>query len=125
MVTQQQELDAERAVNKSLAEVFSERYTCYTIRGVRFHFSGRKSDALKNNRRRGIGFEDAQEIFSHPYYQDQRSDVPEQYRAIGWVRGEMYTLIYEIREDREGEYYHFVTLWRSTREERELYEANQ
>ena len=28
-----------------------------------------------------IGFEEAQEIFTRPYYQDQRSDDPEQYRA--------------------------------------------
>ena len=33
-------------------------------------------------------------------------------------------LIFEIREDNLGEYCHLVTLWRSTREERELYEAN-
>jgi hypothetical protein len=47
------------------------------------------------------------------------------YRAIGWVKGEMYSLVYEVREDRLGEYYHLVTLWRATREERELYEAKQ
>jgi hypothetical protein len=36
----------------------------------------------------------------------------------------LFTLIFEIGEDRLGEYYHLVTLWRATREERELYEAN-
>ena len=80
---------------------------------------------MRKNPRRGIGFEEAQEIFSHPYYQDQRSDDPEQYRAIGWVKETLYSLIFEIREDRVSEYYHLVTLWRATREERDLYEANQ
>ena len=57
-------------------------------------------------------------------YQDQRSDNPEQYRAIGWVQDRLFTVIFEIREDTLGEYCHLVTLWRSTREERESYEAN-
>ena len=100
-------------------------YSCYTKAEVRFRFSKAKSEALRKNPKRGIGFEEAQEIFSHPYYQDQRSDDPEQCRAIGWVRSEMYSLVFEIREDRLGEYYHLVTLWRATRQERELYEANE
>ena len=91
---------------------------------VRFRFSKAKSEALRVNPKRGIGFEEAQEIFRHPYYQDQRSDNPEQYRAIGWVRGQLYSLVFEIREDRSGEYYHLVTLWRSTTQEQELYEGH-
>jgi len=35
----------------------------------------------------------------------------------------LYSLIFEMREDQEGELYHLVTLWKSTREERELYAA--
>jgi hypothetical protein len=34
----------------------------------------------------------------------------------------LYALIFEIREDRKGEYYHLVTLWKATREEEDLYE---
>jgi len=79
---------------------------------------------LRENPRRGIGFEEAQEMFTRPYYQDQRSDLPEQYRAIGWVGDKLYSLIFEIREDDEGELYHLVTLWKSTREEEELYAEN-
>ena len=55
------------------------------------------------------------------YYLDQRSDLPEQYRAIGWVREQLYTVIFEVREDEEGEYYHLVTLWRATKQEQQLY----
>ena len=61
---------------------------------------------------------------SVPYYQDYRSDDPEQFRAIGWAKGKLYSIIFEIREDKKGEYYHLVTLWRSTNEEIKLYEKN-
>jgi uncharacterized DUF497 family protein len=91
---------------------------------MRFTFDRRKSSALRANPKRGIGFEEAQEIFSHPYYLDRRLDYRRQFRAIGWAAGRMYSVIFEAREDSEGEYYHLVTLWKSTREERELYEKN-
>jgi uncharacterized DUF497 family protein len=88
---------------------------------MRFRFDLRKSQQLRKNPRRGIGFEEAQEIFDRPYYLDRRSDVPEQYRAIGWVGDRLFSLVFEIREDDDGEYYHLVTLWRSTNEEQKLY----
>ena len=91
---------------------------------MRFNFDPRKSQTLRSNLQRGIGFEEAQEIFTRPYYQDQRSDLPEQYRAIGWVGQRLYSQIFEVREDAEGELYHLVTLWKSTREEQELYAEN-
>jgi len=55
---------------------------------------------------------------------DQRIDRPDQYRAIGWAKGRLYSIILEIREDKDGEYFHLVTLWKSTREEERLYEEN-
>jgi len=91
---------------------------------VRFHFDLRKSQRLRANPKRGIGFEESEEIFTHPYYLDWRSDVPDQYRAIGWVGERLYTVIFEIREDQEGEYYHLVTLWKATRQEHQLYEES-
>ncbi len=59
-----------------------------------------------------------------PYYLDHRSDLPGQYRAVGWVGERLYTLIFEVREDREGEYYRLVTLWKATKEEQQLYEKH-
>lgn len=91
---------------------------------MRFHFDPRRSQRLKENPRRGIGFEEAREIFAHPYYLDQVADFPEQYRAIGWVGERLFSLIFEMREDAEGEFYHLVTLWRATRYEEALYEKN-
>jgi hypothetical protein len=60
---------------------------------VRFHFDRRKSERLRGNLKRGIGFEEVLELFSHPYYQDNRSDLPEQHRAIGWVGERLYSVI--------------------------------
>jgi uncharacterized DUF497 family protein len=91
---------------------------------MRFHFDVRKSRRLRANPKRGVGFEEVQEVFSHPYYLDQRVDCLEQYRAIGWAGERLYTVIFEVREDGEGEYFHLVTLWRSTKEERQLYEEH-
>jgi uncharacterized DUF497 family protein len=99
-------------------------YNCYTRASMRFHFDLRKSERLRANPKRGIGFEEVQEVFSHPYYQDQRSGLPEQYRAIGWVSKRLYTVIFEVREDKAGEYYHLVTLWKATRQEQQLYDEH-
>ena len=88
---------------------------------MHFHLGAGKSEKLRANPIRGIGFEEAQEIFSRPYYLNLSTDWREQYRAIPWVGQHLYSLIFEMREDQEGELYHLVTLWKSTREERELY----
>ena len=84
---------------------------------MRFSFDIRKSKRLRANPKRGIGFEEAQELFSQPYWLDQRSDAPEQYVAVGWVGERLYSVILEFREDEQGEILHLVTLWKSTKEE--------
>ena len=89
---------------------------------MRFKFDFQKGEKLKADPRRRIGFVEVQEIRSHPYYTDCRLDNPQQFRAIGWVKGKLFSVIYEVREDREGEYYHLVTLWKSTKREEMLYE---
>ena len=91
---------------------------------MRFKFDPKKSNLLRNNPKRKIGFEEAQEIWEHPYYEDYRNDDPEQFRVIGWVKGKLYSVIYEKREDQAGEYFHLVTLWKSTSQEEKLYEKN-
>jgi uncharacterized DUF497 family protein len=91
---------------------------------MRFEFDERKSGLLRANPKRGIGFEEAREIFFHSYYLDRRDDWPEQYRAIGRVGRQLYSVIFEVREDDDGEYYRLVTLWKATKQERELYEEH-
>jgi len=97
-------------------------YKGYT--GLRFHFDERKDQELRKNPERGIGFKDAEEIFVHFYYLSYRRENPEQFCATGWARGKLYSLVYEIRRDVEGEYYHLVTLWKATKDEIALYEEN-
>lgn len=91
---------------------------------MRFHFDPEKSTALRANPKRGIGFEEVQALFEGDHIFDRRSDDPEQWRAIGQVAGKLYSVIYEVRRDSAGEYYHLVTLWRATKEERRLYAEN-
>lgn len=97
-------------------------YKSYT--GLRFHFDARKDRKLREDRERGIGFADAEEIFRHDYYQSYRCEILEQFCATGWVNGRLFSLVYEIRKDAEGEYYHLVTLGKATKEEIALYEEN-
>ena len=87
---------------------------------MRFKFDTRKSRRLRE--RRGIGFEEAKELFYSPYYLDLLAGEPEQWVAIGWVGGRLYTVVYEERRDDDGQYLHLVTLWKSTKEERSKYE---
>ena len=91
---------------------------------MRFSFESSKERAPQGESRRGIGFEEARELFSQPYWLDRRSDVPEQFLAVGWVGERLYSVIFEVRQDEEGEILHLVTLWRSTKEEVRLYEEN-
>ena len=90
---------------------------------MRYKWDQKKNKILMSDRNRGLSFERVSEIFAHAYYLDEKNDDPEQFRAIGIVGGKLFTLIFEIREDLEGEYYHFVTYWPSTKTERKLYEG--
>ena len=69
---------------------------------MRFDFDERKGAWLRANRKRGIGFEEAREIFYRPYWLDRRSDAPEQYIAVGWVSEKLNSVIFEVREDEGG-----------------------
>lgn len=91
---------------------------------MRFRFDLDKSKRLRNNPDRGIGFEEVQVLFKAEHITDRRSDDPEQFRAIGWVDGTLYSVIYEVRQDQEDEFYHLVTLWKATKEERKAYAEN-
>ena len=91
---------------------------------MRFDFDPEKSRKLKADPERGITFSEAAELFAGNHYVEQKSDDPQQFLAVGWVDGKLYSLIYEVRLDEEGEYNHFVTLWKSTKEERARYAEN-
>jgi len=89
---------------------------------MRFDFDLEKSRDVR--RKHGVSLEEAREIFDQVYIVDQKSDEPEQFRAIGWSRGHLCSVIFEIRHDSEGEYYHLVTAWKATKQEEQSYAEN-
>lgn len=89
---------------------------------MRFEFYTSKSRAVKE--KHGVDLKEAQEIFNQAYLVDQRSDDPEQHRAIGWCCGILCSVIFEVRHDSEGDYYHLVTAWKATKEEEQSYAEN-
>jgi len=89
---------------------------------MRFQFDREKSREAK--RKHGISLQEAQEIFDQAYLVDQKNDDPEQFRAIGWCRGLLCSVIFEIRHDTAGEVYHLITAWKATKEEVQSYVEN-
>ena len=89
---------------------------------MRSQFDPEKSRDVK--RKHGVSLREAQEIFDQAYLVDRKTDDPEQLRAIGWCRGSLCSVIFEIRHDSEGEYYHLVTAWKATKQEEQSYAEN-
>jgi uncharacterized DUF497 family protein len=86
---------------------------------VRFAWDEKKGNTLK--RERGYGFDEVVELFQKPYHLSRKQDDPEQWRAIGWVKENLVSLIYEEREEGDGAFYWLVTYWTATKTERKLY----
>jgi uncharacterized DUF497 family protein len=89
---------------------------------MRCEFDREKSRNVK--RKHGVSLEEAEEIFDQVYLVDQKSDEPEQFRAIGWCRGRLCSVIFEIRYDPKGQYCHLVTAWKASKEEQQIYAEN-
>ena len=89
---------------------------------MRFDFEREKSRDVKQ--KHGVSLREAREIFDQVYVVDRKSDNPEQFRAIGWRRGRLCSVIFEVRRDSEGEYYHLVTAWKATAPEEQSYAEN-
>jgi len=89
---------------------------------MRFEFDSEKSRDVK--RKHGVSLKEAQDIFDQVYLVDQKSDDPQQFRAIGWSGGRLCSVIFEIRRDAEGEYFHLVTAWKATEQEERNYAEN-
>jgi len=89
---------------------------------MRFEFDPAKSRDVK--RKHGVSLEEAQEIFDQVYLVDQKCDDATQFRAIGWSRGRLCSVIFEIRHDPEGEYCHLVTAGKATKQEEQSYAEN-
>jgi uncharacterized DUF497 family protein len=89
---------------------------------MRFDFEREKSRDVKQ--KHGVSLREAREIFDQVYVVDRKSGNPEQFRAIGWCRGRLCSVIFEVRRDSEGEYHHLVTAWKATAPEEQSYAEN-
>jgi len=86
---------------------------------MRFRFDAEKN--VEVLRKHGVSLEAAQEIFDQAHLVDRKNDNPEQFRAIGWSGGRLCSVIFEIRRNAGGEFYHLVTAWKATKQEEEAY----
>ena len=89
---------------------------------MRFAFDKNKSRVV--TQKHGISLKEAEAIFDQVHVIDRKRDVPEQFRAIGWSKGRLCSVIFEIRQDEEGDYYHLVTAWRATKQEERAFFEN-
>lgn len=86
---------------------------------MRFQFDAGKNREVKQ--KHGVSLKEAQEIFDQAHLVDRKSDDPEQFRAIGWSRGRLCSVIFEVRRDPDGDYLHLITAWKATTQEEEAY----
>jgi uncharacterized DUF497 family protein len=86
---------------------------------MRFQFDSEKSREVKRKHR--VSLREAQDIFDQAFLVDQKNDAPQQFRAIGWCPGLLCSVIFEIRHDSEGEFYHLITAWKATKAEEQIY----
>lgn len=89
------------------------------ISAMRFEFDVEKSRSVKQ--KHGLSLEEAQQIFDQAYLVDRKNDNPEQFRAIGWCGGRLCSVIFELRRDEVGEFYHLITAWKATSQEEDAY----
>ncbi len=87
---------------------------------MRFDWDNQKSQLLKQNR--GYSLEEAAAILAGEYVEQIKRDDPEQFIAIGYLGSSLFSVIYEVRYDDQGEYIWLITYWKSTKREREIYE---
>ena len=80
----------------------------------------RKREKVLAERR--IDFADLEDLLYQPYVEDRSLSYPDQYRIIGFVRGRLVTFIVEYREDVIGDFIWVVTAWKSTLQEKRIYE---
>ena len=90
---------------------------------MRIDWDDSKSEQLKRDR--GLSLEECAAMFLVGHVSDKKTDVPEQYFAIGFVQGQLITLIYEHREVEEEEFIWLITYWKATKREAQIYEQKR
>ncbi len=86
---------------------------------MRFQFDDNKNREVRQ--KHGVSLDEAQEVFDQTHIIDRKSDDPEQFRAIGWCRGRLCPVVFEVRRDADGEYCRLITAWKATKQEVQAY----
>ncbi|MDB9313328.1 hypothetical protein PN462_09475 [Spirulina sp. CS-785/01] len=89
---------------------------------MRFDWDDSKSQLLQHQR--GYSLSEVAFVFTGHYVERMKNDEPEQFIAIGYLENTLFSIIYEIRYDEEGEYIWLITYWKSTKRERQIYEQH-
>ena len=71
---------------------------------------------------RKIDFGDLKDLLYQPYVEDQSLSYGDQYRIIGFEGGRLVTFVVEYRQDPIGDFIWVVTAWKSTPQEKRIYE---
>jgi uncharacterized DUF497 family protein len=87
---------------------------------MRIDWDDNKSEQLKHER--GFSFEEVSTVIRQPHPMVRKNDDPEQYLGIGFVKGQLVTVVHEFREDADGEFVWLVTYWKTTKTEAKDYE---
>jgi len=87
---------------------------------MRIDWDDNKSEKLKIDR--GLSFEEIREAIEKPHLMETKNDDPEQYIGIGFANGILVSVVYEFREDTEGEFIWLITYWKATKQEAKRYE---
>jgi len=92
-------------------------YVDFDNEKIRVDWDRAKNELVK--KKRGISFHDAKRVISSEIGGGIKNDNPEQFYAVGFAAKEqLVTLIYEFRYDAQGMYLWFITLWKTTKEEK-------
>lgn len=89
------------------------------IGGIRIKWDDDKSALLKV--KRGLSFEEVLCIYRQDFWGGKIDDLPSQHAMISWVGGSLITLIYEDKQDDEGDYDLLRTYWKTTNQEMKKY----
>ena len=86
--------------------------------------------ARTNQRKHGVSFEDAMQVFENPYAlfeQDRTGEAGElRWQALGLAGGVAVLLVaHTVREDGEDEVFRLISARRATRKERNRYEQTR
>jgi uncharacterized DUF497 family protein len=96
---------------------------------IRFEWDAAK--ARTNQRKHGIAFEEAVNVFDDPYalFEQDRTDEETgelRWQAIGHVEGMVVLLVaHTVREDDQGEVIRLISARRADRKEQNRYEQNR